>query len=158
MSRPFRESKLAFLYLWFTKAKYTMGIFYVFFIFIYLLFGAISEGPTVTLDLFTSIEMVFACFFIGVAQQAIIPIEKLTRPRCALWVLTGSLITLAFSLAFGWFDRFPLWCFYAFNLIIAAGMGVLLISYDLELHRDTKKLNQHLARFQQTANKKHGEG
>lgn len=148
MYETFKESKLAFLYLWFTKAKYTMGIFYVYFVFLYLLFGVVSEGPAVTLDLFTAIEMVFACFLIGVAQQAIIPTEKLVKSRCILWVVSGTVITLIFSLAFNWFARFPFWGAIAFNLLVCLGLFIMLLSYFLELHRETKSLNRRLAEFQ----------
>lgn len=148
MYESFKESKGAFLYLWFTKAKLTMGLFYVFFVVLYLFFGYMSEGPAITLDLLTSIEMIFACFFIGVAQQAFIPTDKLSRPRCIFWIISGTVITLGFSLFFGWFGHFPPWCFILFNILVPVGMGIMLISYYLELHQETKALNQQLLRFQ----------
>lgn len=155
-SEEFKNSGFAKLYLWTTKAKYTMGIFYVAFVMFYLLFGLISEGPAVTLDFYTAIQMVFACFFIGIVQQAILPVEKLSRPRCILWIISGVLVTLAFSLVFGWFRPFPLWCFIVFLVLTAAAMVAMLLSYYLELHRETKRLNRGLAQFQKQIPKKEG--
>lgn len=142
-----KDSEFVRVYVWMTKAKYTMGIFFVAFVFVYLLFGWISEGPTVTLDLFTSIQMLFACFFIGVMQQAILPLDKLSRVRGICWVLSGVLIMLVFSLIFGWFEQLPLWCFIVFVVFIAAGMAAMIVGYYLELHRETKRLNRGLERF-----------
>lgn len=142
------NSGFARLYLWTTKAKHTMGIFFVAFVVFFLLFGLISEGSTITLNFVTAIEMVFACFFIGLVQQAILPVEKLSRARCMLWVVSGVLITLAFSLVFGWFSALPLWCLIAFLLITALAMVAMIWSYYLELHRMTKRLNRGLEQFQ----------
>lgn len=155
-SEKFKNSGFAKLYLWTTKAKYTMGIFYVAFVMFYLLFGLVGDGPAITLDFFTAVQMVFACFFIGIVQQAILPVEKLNRIRCVLWIVSGVLITLAFSLGFGWFSAFPTWCFIVFLLITAAAMVAMLLSYYLELHRETRRLNRGLAQFQKQAPKREG--
>ncbi|MDL2324272.1 hypothetical protein LJC61_03860 [Ruminococcaceae bacterium OttesenSCG-928-A16] len=155
-SDRFKNSGFAKLYLWTTKAKYTMGIFFVAFVMFYLLFGLISDGPAISLDFFTAIQMVFACFFIGIAQQVILPVEKLNRTRCVLWVASGVLITLAFGLGFGWFRHFPRWCFIVFLLIMAAAMMAMILSYYLELHRETKRLNRGLTAFQKQRPKREG--
>lgn len=147
-SEKIKNSGFARLYLWTAKAKYTMGIFFVAFVFVYLLFGLISEGPAVTLDFFTAVQMVFACFFIGILQQAILPVEKLSRSRCILWVASGVAVTLVFSLVFKWFAQFPLWCFIVFTVFIAIGMVAMIAGYYLELHRETKRLNRSLEQYQ----------
>jgi hypothetical protein len=154
MHATFKNSGLARLYLWVTKAKYTMGIFFVAFVVVYLFFGLVSEGALVTLDFFTALEMVFACFFIGLLQQIIIPMGRLNRSRCALWIVSGVLITLVFSLVFRWFERFPLWCFILFMIFMALGMGAIILGYYLELNRETQRLNRGLEQFQQQKSKK----
>ncbi|MDL2318643.1 hypothetical protein LJC74_06165 [Eubacteriales bacterium OttesenSCG-928-A19] len=146
-SDKLKDSKFARVYVWMAKAKYTMGILFVAFVFVYLFFGWISEGPMVTLDLFTSVQMLIACFLIGVLQQAILPAAKLSRVRGICWVLSGVLITLVFSLVFGWFDQLPLWCFIVFVVFIAIGMAAMIVGYYLELHRETKRLNRGLEQF-----------
>lgn len=151
MHTSFLGSRFARLYLWFAKAKYTMGIFYVAYVFFYLLLGLISEGPAVTLDLYTAIEMLFACFFIGVIQQAMLTVDKLSRTRCALWIVSGTLITLVFSLAFGWFEDFPTWCFVVFHIIMALGMGAMILVYYIDLNKETRLLNAKLEQFQNAA-------
>jgi hypothetical protein len=148
MHDKIKNSGLARLYLWVTKAKYTMGIFFVGFVIVYLFFGLVSGGALVTLDFFTAVEMVFACFFIGLSQQIIIPLDRLNRSRCALWILSGELITLVFSLVFRWFERFPLWCFISYMIFIALGMGAVILGYYLELSRETQRLNRGLEQFQ----------
>ena len=148
MNHQFEDTGFARLYVWVARAKYTMGIFYVLFVFVYLLFGLISEGPAVTLNLFTAIQMGCACFLIGFAQQGIAPKEKLTKVRCLLWVLTGVVIAVAFSLAFGWFAAFPLWCPILFFVFLVLSMTAMLLSSFLELHRETRVLNRQLGRFQ----------
>lgn len=148
MNNNFSNSGFARLYLWTAKAKYTMGIFFLAFVLLYLFLGLIAVETAVTLDLLTAIEMMFVGFFIGLLQQAIIPKDKLSRPRCALWIVSGTLIALVFSLVFRWFDSFPLWCFFSFLLLPAVGMGALILAYYLDLNRETKLLNRELERFQ----------
>lgn len=148
------NSGFARLYLWTTKAKHTMGIFFVVFVVFFLLLGLISEGPAVTLNFVTAIEMVFASFFIGLVQQAVLPVEKLSRGRCMLWIVSGVLITLAFSLAFGWFVALPPWCLLTFLLITALAMLAMILSYYLELRHMTRRLNRGLEQFQKRDTKK----
>ena len=154
MNDTFKNSGLARLYLWVTKAKYTMGIFFVAFVVVYLFFGLVSERALVTLDFFTALEMIFACFFIGLLQQIIIPMDRLNRSRCALWIVSGVLIALIFSLFFGWFEGFPLWCFILFVIFIAMGMGAVILGYYLDLNRETQRLNRGLEQFQKQKLKK----
>ncbi len=143
----FENSGFAGLYRWITKAKFTMGIFFTMHGMLFLFLGLIINGTTVSLDFFTALEMLFACFFIGLLQQAVIPQEKFTRVRCALWVVSGTLITLLFGLVFQWFRLFPAWCFPVFIAFEVIGMLFMILSYYLELHRETKYLNRKLDQF-----------
>lgn len=147
MKTKFSESSFARLYLWVSKAKFSMGILFVAFTLLYLFLGIIN-GVDVSIDLFSALQMVFACFFIGIAQQLILPKGKLSSFRCALFVVCGGLVTLAFGLGFGWFVQFPSWCMPSFILIMALGMIAMVVSDYLELHRETKLLNRKLAQFQ----------
>ena len=148
MKYHFAETGFARLYLWTAKAKYTMGILYLAYTFVYLILGVIASETEVALDLFTAIEMMFCCFFIGLAQQGIVPLGKLTKPRCAVWTGTGLLITVGFSLAFGWFSTFPSWCFVLFLVMLAMGMLAVLLGSFIELYWETKLLNRQLEKFQ----------
>lgn len=143
-----RNSGFARLYLWTTKAKYTMGIFFVMHVLIYLLLGLLAEGAAITLDFFTAFQMMFSCFSIGVLQQVLLPAEKLSRARCALWVGSGVAVPLLFNLVFGWFQPFPRWCLLVFLLFTALGMMAMIVAYYLQLHRETKHLNQRLEQYQ----------
>lgn len=148
MRDNFKNSGFARLYLWTAKAKYTMGIFFLAYVLLYLFLGLIGSEADVTLDLLTAIEMMFACFFIGLLQQAIVPKEKLSYARGALWIVSGVLIALVFSLLFGWFEGFPLWCFLLFLGLPAVGMVALILAHYFDLNRETKQLNRELERFQ----------
>lgn len=148
MQNKFNNSFFARLYLWMTKAKLTMGIFFVVFVVFYLFFGWIIVRQSITLDFFTAVEMLFACFFIGLAQQTISPINNLTIKSCVLWIVTGGGITLIFSLVFNWFALFPSWFLIIFVGAVMFGMGAMILSYYLELNHETRKLNNQLARFQ----------
>ncbi|MEA4992791.1 hypothetical protein SDC9_71348 [bioreactor metagenome] len=155
MRHQFEDSGFARLYLWIAKAKYTMGILFLVFVLFYLFFGIIGEGPDHLLDFFTAIQMMFACFFIGIAQQGIVPKEKLTKTRGVLWITISAIIILSFSLVFGWFFSFPPWCFILFLVVLIIGMAGLLLGHYIELHRETRALNRQLEKFQNQAN---GEG
>lgn len=143
----FENSGFARLYTWITKAKFTMGVFFTMHVIFFLFFGLVINGTTVLLDFFTALEMLFACFFIGLLQQAVILPEKFTRVRCALWVVSGTFITLLFGLVFRWFRLFPAWCFPVFITFEVIGMLFMILSYYLELHRETKYLNRKLDQF-----------
>lgn len=147
MHRRFFDSRFAHLYLWFAQAKYTMGVFFVAYVFFYLVLGALTRGPGTPLDLWTGVEMMFACFFIGVIQQALLTVDKLNRTRCILWVVSGTLIGLVFSLIFRWFEGLATWCFAVFHLCMALGMAAMILVYYIELSRETQLLNARLAQF-----------
>lgn len=148
MEKKLRTSGFARLYVWTGRAKETMGLFYVGFVFMYLFFGLVSEGPVVMLDMFTAIQMLFACFFIGLAQQFFVPSGTLTRGRGVLWGLCSIGITLGFSLGFGWFAAFPVWCFVCFQLFVGCGFAAMMVMYYFELYYETRQLNRGLEQFQ----------
>lgn len=150
MCKESQESNFTKFYLWMTAAKITMGLFFVFFVFMYLLLGLISEGPIVTLDFFTSLEMVFAAFFIGIVQQLLLPdSDRLSKLRGLLWILSSTLITFIFALVFKWFEDFPIWCFIVFISFTAIGIGAMMYRYHLQLMRETRQLNERLKQFQE---------
>lgn len=144
----FENSGYARLFAWMSKAKFTMGLFFAVYVVLFLLFGFLNEGTTITLDFFTALEMIIACFLIGVLQQFILPVDKQNNVRKALWVISGAFITLLFGLVFQWFKAFPLWCFPAFVAVIVIGMLGVILNDHLELHNETKQLNRKLAQFQ----------
>jgi hypothetical protein len=152
----FENSGFARLYTWITKAKLTMGIFFMMHVILFLFFGLIIDGIKVSLDFYSAIEMLFACFFIGLLQQALIPQEKFTRVRCALWIVSSTSVTLLFGLVFQWFKLFPAWCFPVFISSEVIGMLFMILSYYLELNRETKYLNRKLDQFR--SNKPEREG
>lgn len=149
MQNGMQENAFTRFYLWMTAAKITMGLFFVYFVFMYLLLGLISSGPVVELDFLTAVEMVFAAFFLGIMQQVLLPGgDRLTKVRCSLWVLSGVVITLGFSLVFGWFAAFPLWCPIVFIALTGIGVAAMIYRYQLQLNRETRKLNKRLEQFQ----------
>ena len=121
-----------------------------------MIFGMIGEEPDHLLDFFTAIQMMFACFFIGIAQQGIVPMEKLTKSRGALWIAIGTLIALSFSLVFGWFSAFPSWCLVLFLVLLSMAMAALLLGHYIELHRETRALNRQLEKFQRKGEREGG--
>lgn len=147
MQNRVQESKFTRFYLWMIEAKVIMGLFFVYFVFMYLLLGLISSGPVVGLDFFTAVQMVFACFFIGLEQQLLLPGDKISKTRGMLWVLLGTLTALVFSLVFRWFAAFPLWCWVVFLFFACIGMGAMLYRNQLKLKRETWRLNQQLEQF-----------
>lgn len=143
-----KNGKFAKVYIWFTKAKEAMGLFFMAYVFFYLFFGLFAEPGFQGLNLFTSIQMAFASFFVGMIRQAVIPAGILNRARAGLWVVSGEVITVGFSLFFGWFEGFPLWCALTFWGLMAFGFAAMILDYYFELHQETALLNQKLAQFQ----------
>ena len=144
----FVNSGFARLYTWMTKAKYTMGIFFVVYVIVFLFFGIVTEGVTASIGFFTAIQMLFACLFIGIMQQVVIPSDKVTSIRCIIWVTSGAVITILFEMMFKWFKPFPAWCFPAFTVFMVLGMLLAVLGDYFELQRETKYLNRKLEKFQ----------
>lgn len=142
-----REVLFSRVYLWITNAKFTMGMLYCFFVFAYLLFGIIATNPAVTLDFFTALEMLFASFFIGLLRQIILPNGNITKVRGVLWIVSGFVILISFSLIFGWFKPFPSWCLFLFAVCFLLATLAMVFTYYLELMRETRRLNQLLEQF-----------
>lgn len=152
----FENSGFARLYTWITKAKFTMGIFFMMHVILFLFFGLIINGTKVSLDFYSALEMLIACFLIGLLQQAVIPQEKFTRIRCTLWIISSAFITLLFGLVFQWFRLFPAWCFPVFIAFEVIGMLFMILSYYLELNRETKYLNRKLDQFRSGKHEREG--
>lgn len=142
-----KENTFSKVYLWVAEAKTIMGLFFVAFIFVYFLMGAIVKGLDVTLDLLTAIQMIAVCFFIGILKQIFLPFSSLNKAGGLLWLLTGTVIVIAFSLIFGWFKTFPLWCLIVFFIFVFFGIGAMIVYSDLRLKRETKMLNEKLDIF-----------
>lgn len=144
----FQNGKFAKLYVWFAKVKEAMGLLFIAYVFFYLLLGIFAEPGFQRLDLFTAIQMAFAGFFIGMVRQAAIPSGILSKPRGTLFMLSGEVITVGFSLIFGWFENFPLWCALVFWGLMTAGYAAMILEYYFELHQQTALLNKKLEQFQ----------
>ncbi len=136
------------MYLWMTKAKSTMGLFFTAFVFYYLFLGLLLSKPPIMLDFFVALEMVFACFFIGVLQQAVLPLEHIGKVRILIWTLGSTAITLVFSLFFGWFSPFPSWVFVLFLVFVIFSVMAMVLAYRFDLQRETSELNEKLAQYQ----------
>ena len=148
MENQIQYSRFAKLYVWFGRAKYTMGLFTATFALFYLFFGYICEGPAIKLDFLTFFQMTLVCFIIGVIQQAIIPSGALTRGRAILWSVLCIAIIQGFCLICGWFEAFPLWCLVAFIVCTAICFPAMIVMYYFELFYETKQLNRCLEQFQ----------
>jgi|GEM_PF-913860 len=153
MQGKFGDTGFARLYLWSASAKYTMSIFFILFVLLYLFLGFAAAGPDVTLDLFTALQMAFAGLLIGLMQQGIIPSHRLTRLRGALWAMLSILVTVAFSLIFGWFSGFPGWCLPVFLAVVLVCDGAALLGDFFELYRETRQLNRQLEQYQRRADR-----
>ena len=148
MRNKLENSRFARLYLWTARAKYTMGMFFLIVVIFYLFLGFVSEGPAVTLDFFTALQMACVCLIIGFTRQGIVPNEKLTKSRCILWIGLNTLVMLACSFLFHWFAALPTWCLVAFLAVAVVGMAGILLGHFFELHKETQLLNRQLEKFQ----------
>ena len=144
----FFDSHFAKAYRWASKAKFTMGIFFVAFVFVYFILGFAVDGAGISLAPLTALQMVCTCFLIGVMKQFIIQANQFTKLRCSIWVFVSVGITIVSVWGFGWFRPFPIWCPIVFVLVMAIGMGAMILSHYLDLNRETKQLNQQLAKYQ----------
>lgn len=151
MQDKFSNSRFALLYVWTARAKYTMGLFFILFVHLYLFLGFLNIGNQIVLNLPTSLEMMAASLLIGITQQMIIPVHQLTMKRAISWVVAGSSITLLFSILFNWFAGLPIWYTIFFQCIAGGGMAAILLGYYFELQQETIKLNKQLGHFQENA-------
>jgi len=152
MKKDFANSGFARLFTWMAKAKYSMGILFVLYVVIYLFFGIVIKEINVSLNFFTAIQMLFTCLLIGIMQQILIPSDKISMLRCAVWITSGAVVTVLSELVFKWFSLFPAWCFPAFIVFMILGMLFMVLAFYLELHRETKSLNRNLEKFQKKQN------
>ena len=144
----FKNGRVAKVCIWLTKAKEAMGLLLIAYAFFYLLFGFFVKPGFQGLDLFTFLQMAFASFFVGVVRQTVIPPGVLNRWRGILWLVSGVVITVGFSLFFDWFGGFPIWCPLVFWGLMAAGFAAMIMEYYFELHQETRLLNVKLEQFQ----------
>ncbi|WP_258728732.1 DUF3021 family protein [Bacillus atrophaeus] len=136
-------------YLFSYESKGTMGMYFASFVVVYLIFGRISVGPDINLDLWTAVQMVAACGLIGFSQRAIVTKDLLSMKRCFLWGLFSSVVTVSFTIGFGWFDGFPLWCGIVFCTVMIIGYMMMWLALYWESERETRKLNKKLREFQE---------
>lgn len=153
MLKKLNESWFPRLYLWAAKAKFPMGLLFAYCVFAYLILGALSGIDGIGVGFFMALQMVFACFFVGVLQQLVIPENNFTKPRYILWVISGTAIITAFALIFKWFEEMPGWCLFLFIFFVILALLALVYSYYLELKQETKLLNSQLEKFQKTITK-----
>lgn len=149
MLKALHKSPFARLYVWISKAKYTMGIFFVAFVFMYYFLGCLTDGLAFSLGIFPAIQMLFACFAIGIAQQLLLPDRSLSTGRLAAWLLISLAISLLFGLLFSWFDS--IWKLLLFQVIPIFGILAIALGYCWDLRRETRNLNSHLSDFQRQA-------
>lgn len=146
------QSAFGRFYLWMFEAKFTMGIFFMFYVVLYLLLGLVSAEPAVALGLSDAFQMILLAFLIGIAQQALLPDGgRLTSARGALFVAIGTAATLVCSLAFSWFRGFPVWCPIVFVALTAVAIALMIYSLHLRLMRETERLNSQLDAFKHRA-------
>lgn len=144
----FKNGRVAKIYIWGAKAMEVMGLLFTAYVIFYLFLGIFAEPGFSGLDFFTAIQMAFAGFFMGMIRQAVIPSGVLNRRRGVLWMVSGEILTVGFSLFFGWFKGFPLWCALVFWGLMAAGFAGMILEYFFELHQETVVLNRKLEQFQ----------
>ena len=148
----------AIVYVWMAKAKYTMAMLYIVFVYLYLLGNFTAAKQVVALDLPTSLEMMVTCLLIGMSQKLIVPLERLTVKRSLLWLVIGISLTAAANSIFQWFMLFPLWYNVLFIGIVGLGMVAMLVGYYFELQNETIQLNKQLEYFQSSIGRNRKDG
>lgn len=149
MKQEHSENSFKELLLFSFVSKGTMGIFFSMFVFMYLVFGRMSVGSSIVLDLWTAVQMVSACLLIGFGQTIIISKESFQMNRSVIWLLWSSVVTVGFTVGFGWFAGFPLWCSIVFCSILIIGYSMVLLALYWQTEQETKKLNEHLRIYQE---------
>jgi hypothetical protein len=137
------------LYLFAMKAKGTMGIYFMGFVCFYFVICVASGEANVFIDIRKALQMVVACIVIGFGQAAIVPVEKLSLQRGAVWLALSSAVTVGFSLLFGWFEGYPAWCAAVFCALLIVGLAAYLLGLLFDTRRETEKLNEYLKEYQQ---------
>jgi hypothetical protein len=143
-----QNSAFARLYLFAMKAKGTTGIYFMGFVCFYFVICAVSGNVDVSIGIWKAVQMVVACIAIGFGQAVIVPTEKLSVPRGALWLTLSSFVTIGFTLFFGWFKGFPPWSAVVFCSFLIAGLAAYLLGLIFDTRRETEKLNEHLKEYQ----------
>jgi hypothetical protein len=146
------EGKKAFdfiqrYYLFIYEAKTTSGVYFLAFSVLYLFLG-LAVPEKITIDLFTAIQMMIACFLIGFSQHIIIPYEKVTVKRAFIWMVFSIIVTFGFSLGFAWFVGFPKWCAVVFYTFMIWGFAMMWLAVKWYSEKENKKLNENLKAYQ----------
>ena len=136
-------------YLFIYDVKTTGCIYFVAFVFFYLVYGFIDPGNATTLDSWTCMQFIIACFLIGLGQGLIIPKNDISVPRILLWGLLSMLITVGFSEGFRWFNSYPRWYSLIFYSVIAISFIFMWLAFYWRLQRETKVLNDALNKFKE---------
>jgi hypothetical protein len=109
------------------KAKGTTGIYFMGFVCFYFVMGAAIGKADVSIGIWKALQMIVACIVIGFGQSAIVPTEKLSVSRGALWLSISSVVTVGFPLLFGWFEGYPAWCAVVFCALLIVGLAAYLL-------------------------------
>ncbi|WP_428910760.1 hypothetical protein [Niallia sp. Krafla_26] len=134
-------------YLFMFDVKTTGCIYFVAFVFFYFVFGVINDRYWVTLDFWTSMQIMLACLLIGVGQGIFLPKNHLSLPRIIIWAVWALLVTVGFSEGFQWFQMYPRWYSFGFYSIIAISFFFFWVALNWRLERETKELNHALVKY-----------
>jgi hypothetical protein len=144
-----QNNGFARLYLFALKAKGTTGVYFMGFVCFYLVIGAVSGKVDVSIDIWKTMQMIVACIMIGFGQALIVPTEKLSVSRGVFWLALSSIVTIGFTLLFGWFEGFPAWCAIVFCGVLTVRLAAYLLGLLFDTRHETEKLNEHLKEYQQ---------
>jgi len=147
--RDGRYKGLERFYLFSIKAKGTMGIYFVGFVFFYFGVGYLGGASRLSIDLAKTMQMTATCMAIGYSQAAIVPPEKFTAKRAAAWLTLSGAITAASTVFFGWFAGLPAYCPYLFCTATALGLAGYVLGLYFDARRETERLNMHLKAYQE---------
>ena len=137
--------KFSDFYVWAMDAKRTMGVYFAAYVFVYLFLGLFCG--VAALPNLVALEMLLCAMAVGFAQAALVPQEKVTPARCALWTGGSALLTTACALILGWFRGFPAWCAATFCIFLALGYAAMWLGLLLKARRETEALNRGLKNY-----------
>lgn len=140
-------------YLFMYDVKTTCCIYFVAFVFFYYGFGFMEAIKPITLDFYTTLQIMAACILIGFGQGVLVSKNNLTVSGVLIWGIWSFLVTIGFSTVFQWFDVFPDWYSIVFYCFIASSFILMFLALQWHLQRETKKLNEALYEFKEKSNK-----
>ena len=142
------SSKFVQLFLWTAKAKFTMSMFFMASVLIYLLLGAVNQGSSCSINLPVAIEMIIACFLIGILQQVFLPVGNTSFKGYVFWLVACMLLMLLFGGYFRWFIHFPLVYTVIFYVVFLMALLAMIVNICLEQYLETRRLNKQLEIYQ----------